>query len=148
MKNKFYKDFTYDQLHFGYSYMQSEMRHLDFKHPIRLLVLLAWDDFTAGKFSYDGATFVRERNCETIFEVASFVHDWRNSMGFVGRKIDNEFFAIMICLNYDAFMIFERMVKTRLIVDLNYLRHKFWLKDLKSTIPKNLYQEPEIFINP
>lgn len=128
--------------------MQSEMRHLDFKHPIRLLVLLAWEDFRAERFSYDGATFVRERSFETLFEVASFIHDWRNSMGFVGRKIDNEFFAIMICLNYDAFMILDRMIKTRLIVDFNYLRHKFWLKDLKTITPGNLYSEPKIYINP
>jgi len=44
-KNKTYSQFTYTELSEGYSYMDSELRHLDFKHPIRMILMLAKADF-------------------------------------------------------------------------------------------------------
>ena len=74
-KNRFYREFTYQEINYGNNFMMSEMMNLDFMHPVRSLHMRAWQDFKDNKFSYDGATFVRERSDETIFELASFIHD-------------------------------------------------------------------------
>jgi len=147
-KNRFYTDFRYTEIETGYQYMMSELRGLDFKHPIRTLFMLAWEDFKNNKFSYDGATFVKERTIETIFEIASFIHDWRNSLGFVSKEVNQEFIAIMICLNYKKELIKERYLLLYFFGWVNVLRHKYILKDLKKGSPPYYFQLPEIFINP
>ena len=73
--------------------MLQEVVHLTHTHEIVILLLKAIADFEAGKFSYDGATFVKERS-KSLFEVAAFIHDWRNAMGYVGKQIDQEMFDI------------------------------------------------------
>lgn len=130
-KNKFHSDFTQAEINSGFEMMHREMNGLDFKHPIRTLFLHAWEDFKAGKFSYDGPTFVRSR-FKSRWELASFIHDWRNSMGNVGCEVDEEFFSIMIALNYPIHLIIERWLLTRFTF-LNVLRHK-----LKGTYNKNI----------
>jgi hypothetical protein len=67
----------------------------------------AWSDFKQGKFEYDGATFVIEVN-NNFWEVAAFIHDWLNGIGYVGKAIDLYFIKIMIALNYSENRIFER----------------------------------------
>ena len=54
--------------------MLQEVYGLKHTHPIVILLLKAIADFDAGNFSYDGATFVRERS-KSLFEVAAFIHD-------------------------------------------------------------------------
>lgn len=130
-KNKWYKDFSPEELNQAYWSMNREMNGLDFKHPIRTLFINAWEDFKAGKFSYDGPTFVRSR-FKSIWELASFIHDWRNSNGNVGREVDNEFFSVMIALNYPLKLIIERWLLTRLTF-LNVWRHR-----IKGTYNKNI----------
>lgn len=130
-KNKFYSDFSEAELKAGFEMMHKEMNGLDFKHPIRTLFLHAWEDFKAVKFSYDGPTFVRSR-FKKRWEIASFIHDWRNSNGNVGYQVDEEFFSIMIVLNYPIKLIIERWLLTRLTF-LNVWRHK-----LKGTYNKNI----------
>jgi hypothetical protein len=90
------------------------------------------------KFSYDGATFLKERNPVTIFEVGAFIHDWRNSKGYVGKEIDNEFLCVMIALNYKPKLIIERWLLMRLTF-LNVLRHKI-KGTLKNELPINIYK--------
>lgn len=121
-KNKFYSDFSEAEIKAGFELMHKEMNGLDFKHPIRTLFLHAWEDFKAGKFSYDGPTFVRSR-FKSRWELASFIHDWRNANGNVGREVDNEFFSVMIALNYPINLIIERWLLTRFTF-LNVLRHR------------------------
>ena len=147
-KNRFYNEFTYQEINFGNNYMMSEMMNLDFMHPIRSLHLMAWRDFKDNKFSYDGATFVRERSDETIFELASFIHDWMNSKGYVGKKIDDMFIDIMITLNYPKELIIKRYFLMRMFTWVNVLRHKYILKDYKKELPDYYYSLPEIYINP
>lgn len=118
--------------------MIDEIKHLPIDHGIRNLFCLAWIDFKAAKFSYDGATFVKERNSKTIFEVAAFIHDWRNSKGYVGRKIDREFLCIMIVLNYAPELIKSRIF-FMLLTPINIVRHYF-LGTIKKGLPYNLYQ--------
>lgn len=130
-KNKFHSDFSEAELKAGSEMMHSEMNGLDFKHPIRTLFMYAWEDFKAGKFSYDGPTFVRSR-FKSIWELASFIHDWRNANGNVGREVDNEFFSVMIALNYPLKLIIERWLLTRLTF-LNVWRHR-----IKGTYNKNI----------
>lgn len=120
-KNKWYKDFSPQELKQAYESMQKEMNGLDFKHPIRTLFMYAWEDFKAGKFSYDGPTFVRSR-FKSIWELATFIYDWRNANGNVGREVDEEFFSIMIALNYPIKLIVERWFFTRFTF-LNVWRH-------------------------
>ena len=137
-KSKYYNQFTEDELRIGYNSMIQEIKSLPIGHPIRELFTSAWIDFQIGKFSYDGATFVKERNLLTIFEVAAFIHDWRNSKGYVGRKIDREFLCIMIVLNYKPELIKERIFFL-VLTPLNIARHRF-LSTYKKGVPSNLYQ--------
>jgi hypothetical protein len=120
-KNKFYSDFSADEIIKAKELMNREMRYLDYKHPIRFLYMKAWADFTDDKFSYDGPTFVRSR-FKSRWELASFIHDWRNSNGNVGREVDNEFFSVMIALNYPIQLIIERWMFCRLTF-INVWRH-------------------------
>lgn len=120
-KNKFHNDFSEAEIKAGFELMHKEMNGLDFKHPIRTLFMYAWEDFKAGKFSYDGPTFVRSR-FNSIWELASFIHDWRNANGNVGREVDNEFFSVMIALNYSIHLIIERWLFCRFTF-LNVWRH-------------------------
>ena len=100
MKSKYYNQFTKSEIAIGYAYMLSELEVIPIHHEIRALFSDAWEDFKQGKFSYDGATFVKERSKNTIFEVSAFIHEWRNYNGYVGKEIDKEMFSIMISLNY------------------------------------------------
>jgi len=112
--------------------MEAEMNGFDFNHPIRELFTFAWEDFKAGKFSYDGPTFVRSR-FKRRWELASFIHDWRNSMGNVGSQVDNEMFSVMIALNYPIKLIIERWMFCRFTF-VNVWRHK-----IKGTYKKIIY---------
>ena len=137
-KSKYYNQFTEDEIRIGYNSMLKELEVLPEGHPVRQLFEETWFDFVMGKFSYDGATFVKERNPITIFEVAALIHDLRNSNGYVGEKIDYEFLCIMIVLNYKPELIIERKL-FMLFTPLNIARHRF-LSTLKKGVPINLYQ--------
>lgn len=137
-KSKYYNQFTQEEIRIGYNSMCQEIKVLPLGHSVRELFASAWIDFQCGKFSYDGATFVKERNPITIFEVAAFIHDWRNSKGYVGQKIDREFLSIMIVLNYKPELIKERIFLL-VLTPLNVARHRF-LSTYKKGVPSNLYQ--------
>jgi len=138
IRGKYFNDFSEAEIQIGYNSMIQELKVLPKVHPIKELFADAWIDFMLGKFSYDGATFVKERNPLTIFEVAAFIHDWRNSNGYVGQKIDREFLCIMIVLNYKPELIIERKL-FMLLTPLNIARHRF-LSTYKKGVPSNLYQ--------
>lgn len=121
----------------GKNFMFLELHPYRWNSPIRKLLWKAIEDFEAGKFSYDGATFVRERS-KSLFEVAAFIHDWRNSMGYVSYAIDNEMFDVMITLQYRSELIFSRYILTRLTF-INVIRHKL-RKTFVSSVPDNLYR--------
>lgn len=137
-KSKYYNQFTAKEISVGYSFMQNEL--LSANASVKLLDIfhLAWQDFYNNKFSYDGATFVKERSEFTLFEVPAFIHDWRNSNGYVGRKIDKEMLNIMSFLCYEA-GFFESRIKWMMFTFINKLRHKYILKDLQKQLPKNIY---------
>ncbi len=137
-KSKYFNDFLEAEIQIGHNSMMQELKVLPKVHPIKELFADAWIDFQCGIFSYDGATFVKERNPLTIFEVAAFIHDWRNSKGYVGQKIDREFLCIMIVLNYKPELIIERKL-FMLLTPLNVARHRF-LSTYKKGVPSNLYQ--------
>ena len=139
-KDRFYKDFTPEELEIGYSYMMAELEHLPESHFLRILFNIVWKDFQANKFKYDGATFVKERSKATIFELASFIHDWRNYLGYVGRIIDQEFIDIMIVLRYDFELIKERWLLLLIATPLNIFRHKYLLKKYQNPKSLNLYK--------
>lgn len=133
---KYYKDYTNQELQEGYIFMTKELEILSQDSPIYLLFQKACDDFVNNNFSYDGATFVRERS-HSIFEVAAFIHDWRNSNDYISKKIDEEFFYIMEELEYPKSLIRWRKFLCNLTF-LNVLRHKF-LGTYKNSLPKDLY---------
>ena len=137
-KSKYFNDFLEAEIQIGHNSMMQELKVLPKVHPIKELFASAWIDFSIGKFSYDGATFVKERNPITIFEIAAFIHDWRNSNGYVGEKIDYEFLCIMIVLNYKPELIKERIFFL-VLTPLNVARHRF-LSTYKKGVPINLYQ--------
>ena len=137
MKNRYIHQISGSEWAEGKSFMLSEVVDLDTYHSVRVLLRQAILDYETGKFSYDGATFVRERSI-SIFEVAAFIHDWRNSMGYVSKEIDKEMFDIMILLNYPIELIKERLFFTKFTF-LNVWRHKLLGNKLKQT-PINLYK--------
>lgn len=136
-KNRLYSELTEVEIRVADAVMKAEMVGLDFKHPVRLLHLMAWKDFKADKFRFDGATFSKRRNAATEFEIAALVHDWRNSNGFVSYEVDEEMFSIMIALNYKLNLILQRYFLTRFTF-LNIIRHKI-KGTFKNEKPKNIY---------
>lgn len=135
---KYYKEFSEAQIKIGYNFMIQELKVLPLAHDIKILFTDAWIDFQTGKFSYDGATFVKERNPITKFEVGAFIHDWRNLTGYIGKEIDNEFMCIMIALNYKPKLITVRWLFMRLTF-LNVLRHKI-KGTYKNELPINIFK--------
>lgn len=135
-KAKYYNEFSNHELEEGYNFMTKELTILSDNNPIHLLFQRACDDFIDNKFSYDGATFVRERS-HSLFEVASFIHDWRNSNDYISRKIDKEFFTIMEDLEYPKSLIKWRKFLCNFTF-LNILRHML-LKSYRSDLPNDLY---------
>ena len=138
IKSKYFKDFSEAEIQIGHNSMIQELKVLPKFHPIKELFADAWIDFVLGKFSYDGATFVKERNPLTLFEVSVFIHDWRNFKGYVGKEIDNEFLCIMIALNYKPNLIIQRWLFMRFTF-LNVLRHKI-LGTYKKELPDDLFK--------
>ena len=136
---KYFNQFSESELRIGHNSMIHELMVLPKVHPIRELFADAWIDFMLHKFSYDGATFVKERNPITIFEIGAFIHDWRNLNGYVGKEIDNEFIKIMVTLNYDFKMILQRWVLMRFTF-LNVWRHKI-KGTYRNELPINIYKK-------
>lgn len=87
-----------------YNNLLSDCKGIDW---IQFAFVKAWADFKAGIWKYDGATFVDEVDND-FYEVAAFIHDWLNSIGYVGKEVDLYFIKIMIALNYSENRIFER----------------------------------------
>jgi hypothetical protein len=137
-KSKFYKDFTTTEIAIGEAIMKSDLVGLPQGHIIRRLYRYAWESFKRNEWSYDGATFVREKYSHSLFEVAAFIHDWRNSMGYVGAYVDNELIDIMICLNYPFKIIITRWFWMRLTF-VNVIRHKI-KKTYKTNKPTLIYR--------
>lgn len=96
----------------------------------------AWESFQFEGWNYDGATFVRENN-GNFLEVAAFIHDWLNNIGFVGKKVDLYFIKIMIALQYDENIIFERC-KWMQYTFINYFYHLIRFKKPKNELPNYL----------
>ena len=138
IRGKYFNDFSEAEIQIGHNSMIQELKVLPKVHPIKELFADAWIDFMLGRFSYDGATFVKERNPLTLFEVSAFIHDWRNCKGYVGKEIDNEFMCIMIALNYNPNLIIQRWLFMRLTF-LNVLRHKM-KGTYKKGLPTNIYK--------
>jgi hypothetical protein len=138
IKSRYFNDFSEAEIRIGHNSMIQELKVLPKVHPIKELFADAWVDFVLGRFSYDGATFVKERNPLTLFEVSAFIHDWRNFKGYVGKEIDNEFLCIMIALNYKPNLIIQRWLFMRFTF-LNVLRHKI-LGNLNNKSPDDLFK--------
>lgn len=136
-KNKYFRDYTELEILRGYNSMVREIDILPDGHLLIEVFNKAWISFCNNEWSYDGATFVNERFKNNIFEVAGFLHDWRNSMGYVGYHIDNEMFNVMILLNYDLSDILKRYLLTRLTF-INIIRHKYFTKNYLKEKPNNL----------
>lgn len=139
MKNKYFKDYTDKELAIGLASLRTEI----YNAPSWVINVFekAWNSFIQNEFSYDGATFVRERYSFTIFEVAAFVHDWLNSKGYVGKNTDKLMFMIMEELDYPNDTFIWRKLYTMLTF-LNVIRHKYFLKDYISDIDLKEYTRP------
>ena len=141
MRNRYIYDISAQEWNEGKTFMHCEIFGLGLKHPVRLLLRKAIEDFEAGKFSYDGATFVKERS-KSLFEVAAFIHDWRNAMGYVSYHVDQEMLDIMITLNYELPLIKWRWFYTRFTF-LNIVRHKI-LSTYVGSKPNDLFLIPSL----
>jgi hypothetical protein len=136
-RNRFIYQIPEEEWKAGKQFMFYEIELVKWNHKIRFLLIEAITDFEAGKFSYDGATFVKERS-ESLFEVAAFLHDWRNAMGYVSYQVDREMLDIMIVLDYNLSLIKWRWFLTRFTF-VNIIRHKIKCSYVGSK-PNDLYK--------
>lgn len=141
IKSRYIYDISIEEWVEGKNFMFLELHPYRWNSPIRKLLYKAIADFEAGKFSYDGATFVRERS-KSLFEVAAFIHDWRNAMGYVSYAVDREMLDIMITLNYELPLIKWRWFYTRFTF-LNIVRHKI-LSTYVGSKPNDLFLIPSL----
>jgi len=131
-----YKDLSAQEAYDMEQILYKEIESLDRNHVLTLLLEEALWHYKLGLWSYDGPTFSKAPR--GFWEVASFIHDWRNSMGYVGYYIDDEMFAIMIYLNYPLFSIRQRYILTRFTF-LNMFR--YWIKgNLKKSKPTLIFK--------
>lgn len=144
MKNKYYKDYTSKEIKKGYDFIQWELSYYNCPFFIKKIILKSWRRFKNNEFSFDGATFVKERSSfnkktpyhlrGTIFESASLVHDDFNSQGKIGFWVDAIFLGIMIFMSYKKSQIIKRTFLMFIGTWINVLRHKFYLKDYKGDL--------------
>lgn len=144
MKNKFIQDFSENEIKLGIEFIYWELEYYNAPLFIRGIVISSLENFKKGKFSYDGATFVKERSSidnntpkhlkRTVFESASLVHDEDNANGNIGFWVDAKFLAIMIFLQYPKKEIIKRTFLMFVGTWINVLRHKFILKDYKGDL--------------
>ena len=140
MKSRYIYELKHEEWKHGKAFMLQEVAFITWNHPLRNLLFKAISDYESGKFSYDGATFVKERS-KSLFEVAAFIHDWRNAMGYVSYAVDQEMFDIMITLNYNLNLIKWRWFLTRFTF-LNIIRHKILCSYVDAS-PPDLYILPK-----
>ena len=65
----------------GKNFMQFELHPYRWKSPIRSLLWKAIEDFEAGKFSYDGATFVKDLCDLPKLDIDAMLHDYECLIG-------------------------------------------------------------------
>ena len=135
MKGWYYKELTEKQKTLSYEYMKAECSLI----WIDKVFEEAWEAYTLNKFKYDGATFVRE-NRDIFWEVASFIHDWLNIIGYVGTVVDLYFLQIMFELDYPKSIQRERY-KWMQWTFLNVLIHKVRGNYIGNTLPKHLEKD-------
>jgi hypothetical protein len=136
-KNVAYRELSYKEKQEMANSFEKELNGLSINHPIISLLGQAWFSYKHDGWRYDGPTFSRAPR--GFWEVAAFIHDYRNSHGYVSKPVDREMFSIMIVLNYPLSSIIQRYWLTRLTW-VNIIRH--WLKGtLKKSNPQNLYYE-------
>lgn len=136
MKSRYIYELRHEEWKHGKAFMLQEVLFITWNHPLRNLLFKAIADYESGKFSYDGATFVKERS-KSKFEVAAFIHDWRNAMGYVSYAVDREMLDIMITLNYNLNLIKWRWFLTRFTF-LNIIRHRVMCTYVAAS-PPDLY---------
>ena len=72
-----------------------------------------------------------------VLQVAAFLHDWRNAMGYVSKHVDQEMLAVMMLLYYPVHLIAWRYFLTRFTF-LNKARHRI-LKTYLGDKPEDLF---------
>ncbi len=125
-----YKNISSDEAIKVFDNLQKQCKNIEW---VEYALNLAWVDYKNKHWNYDGATFVREVNND-FWEVASFIHDWLNMIGYVGKGADLYFIKIMKVLDYSENIIFERC-KWMQWTFLNIFWHKVRRKLTSSKIP-------------
>lgn len=107
----------------GLQSMRSEVEDAPFF--IKELLEEFISSYMRDEFRYDGATLVPERYKNTRFEVASFIHDGFNGLGYLGDNVDYIFDMSMRLLGYNRFTRVCRMKLLTLGTPLNIIRRKY-----------------------
>lgn len=131
-KNLYYKDLTPKEAFDFEKILSEEINLLPMDHKVRSLFREALIDYKAGLWAYDGPTF--SKSYKNVWEIPAFIHDWRNSMGYLSYAVDEEMFSLMILLNYPMEYISQRWILTRftfLNIFIKYVQHK--IKKLDKT---------------
>lgn len=137
MRNRYYSEFTEKQLLEARVYMLEEIEQAPEEYQEKLMGVFFyyWKSFMNGKFTVDGATFIDEEK-DSFFNIWWFIHDGRNSEGYVGNTIDNEMLDIMTLTNTPA-KHFKQAVPLLKLTWLNVIRH-FIKGTYKRKNPTNL----------
>lgn len=134
-RNLSYKDLNAEQALHMETTLYEEVKKLGEEHLVYKLLEEALWDYKKGKWKYDGPTF--SKIYKDFWEVPSFIHDWRNSLGYVSYVVDEEMFSVMIVLNYPIEFISQRWVLTRFTLFNIFI--KYITGKLKKSDPKNLF---------
>jgi hypothetical protein len=131
-RNLGYRDLSAQQAYDMETNLYSEVNGLSYNHPIRVILDDAIWDYKKGLWKYDGPTFSKAPR--GFWEVPAFIHDWRNSMGYVSYSVDEEMFSVMIFLNYQIKYISQRWLLTRFTfinIFIKYITGKLKNKTVK-----------------
>lgn len=123
MKNRYYYEFSDKELHEGKCYMIEEIEQASKKYQEQLIGVFYyyWRKFMKGEFAVDGATFIDEED-GCFFNIWWFIHDGRNSEGYVSKSVDSEMLDIMILTNTPN-KHFKQAIPYLKFTWLNVIRH-------------------------
>lgn len=137
MKNRYSYEFSKNALNEGKKYMYAEIlvAPVEYQEQLTRVLDYYWSKFINNEFTVDGATFIdEEEGC--FFNIWWFIHDGRNSEGYVSKKVDNEMIDIMVLTDTPA-KHFKQAIPYLKFTWANVFRH-FIKGTLKYRTPKNL----------
>lgn len=81
MKSRYIYELKHEEWKHGKHFMLQEVAFITWNHPLRNLLFKAIADYESGKFSYDGATFVKDLCDLPKLDLDAMAHDYECLIG-------------------------------------------------------------------